>query len=145
MANKLISQNEVKTQVDKVLWHLQNYGTITSFHAYSKYRITRLASCIEILRNKRGYTINTEYVSHRLASDSLFPNAKNSKGTHAKYKYVGVNAIDSATEVIWGAVEDESKEPTEESVDSRQVDLTRTFDKQESKGNFLGRVFSKRK
>ena len=141
MANKQISQTEVKTQVDKILWHLQNHGTITSFEAYNTYRITRLASCIEILRNKRGYTINTEYVSHRLASDSLFPNAKNSKGTHAKYKYIGVNAIDNKV--------------VEQSTNSHQVDLTKTFDESEAdpndlpnlgeKTSFFSRVFTSRK
>ena len=141
MANKLISQTEVKTQVDKILWHLQNHGTITSFEAYNTYRITRLASCVEILRNKKGYTINTEYVSHTLASDSLFPNAKNSKGTHAKYKYIAVNAIDNKV--------------VEQSTNSRQVDLTKTFDELEAdpndlpnlgeKTSFFSRVFTSRK
>ena len=62
-ANKATSQsndNKSKriTQEDIVLNHLRKYGTITSFDAFEKYRITRLAVSIHSLR-KKGYNIDT--------------------------------------------------------------------------------------
>ncbi len=92
MQNKpKITSDKVKTQIDKVLWHLQNYGTITTWEAFNTYRIMRLGSIIDILRNKMDYDIETELISHTLASDSLFPNARNGKGQHAKYIYKEVH------------------------------------------------------
>ena len=41
-----IKQSEVKTQLDKVLWHLQTYGTLTTWEAFNTYRIMRLGSII---------------------------------------------------------------------------------------------------
>jgi hypothetical protein len=87
---KILATN-VSTQLDKVLWHLQKYGTLTTWEAFNTYRIMRLGSVINILRNDRGYNIETENIPHTLASDSLFPNATNGKGTHAKYHYKEVH------------------------------------------------------
>jgi len=88
MAQKItIKAYEVKTQKDKVLWHLKKHGTITTWDAFNKYRIMRLGSIMDILRNKEGYNIKTELINHTLASDALFPNAKEGKGQHAKYIY----------------------------------------------------------
>ncbi len=87
MKKTQIKQSEVKTQIDKVLWHLQTYGTLTTWEAFNTYRIMRLGSIIDILRNKQHYHIETELIGHTLASDSLFPNARNGKGQHAKYIY----------------------------------------------------------
>jgi|TARA_R110000787_G_scaffold169878_1_gene282567 hypothetical protein len=87
MKKSQIKQSEVKTQIDKVLWHLQTYGTLTTWEAFNTYRIMRLGSIIDILRNKQNYHIETELIGHTLASDSLFPNARNGKGQHAKYLY----------------------------------------------------------
>lgn len=88
---KIITQNEVVTQKDKVLWHLQTYKTLTTWEAFNNYRIMRLGAIIEILRNKQDYNIITEYIPHKLASDILFPNANNGKGIHAKYIYKEAN------------------------------------------------------
>jgi|TARA_R110000851_G_scaffold156643_3_gene299223 hypothetical protein len=74
-----------------VLWHLQKYGTLTTWEAFNTYRIMRLGSVIDILRNKLKYNIETENIQHTLASDYLFPNARNGKGTHAKYHYKEVH------------------------------------------------------
>ena len=82
-----IKQSEVKTQIEKVLWHLQKYGTITTWEAFNTYRILRLGSIINVLRNRENYFIETELIEHKLASDTLFPNARNGKGQHAKYIY----------------------------------------------------------
>lgn len=84
---QIITQTEVVTQKDKVLWHLQTYGTLTTWEAFNTYRIMRLGAIIEVLRNKQDYNITTEYIPHKLASDSLFPNATKGKGVHAKYIY----------------------------------------------------------
>lgn len=42
----------------RVLNHLKRYGSITSLVAFEDYGITRLASCINRLRNM-GYNIDT--------------------------------------------------------------------------------------
>ena len=47
------------TQYDKVLDHLKKYGTITSWVAIMRYRITRLSAVILLLRND-GYRITSE-------------------------------------------------------------------------------------
>lgn len=47
------------TKTQKVLEHLQKYGTITSLDAIKLYSATRLAAIIFQLR-KKGYDIETE-------------------------------------------------------------------------------------
>lgn len=47
------------TQVEQVAAHLEKYGTITSIEAFGLYRITRLASCIHVMRDA-GVEIETE-------------------------------------------------------------------------------------
>lgn len=42
----------------RILKHLENYGSITSFEAFELYGITRLAARVKELREK-GYDINT--------------------------------------------------------------------------------------
>ena len=48
-----------KTQLDDVLEHLKEHGSITSMEAISNYGATRLSDIIFRLR-KRGYIISTE-------------------------------------------------------------------------------------
>lgn len=48
-------------QNKKVLLHIEEHGGITSFEAFSKYRITRLASRVHDLR-QMGYPIVTSIV-----------------------------------------------------------------------------------
>ena len=50
--------NQVKTQEDAVLWHLQNKYTITSWEAIKEYGITRLAAHICNLRKKGEFIIS---------------------------------------------------------------------------------------
>lgn len=50
------------TQCERVLRHLQDFGSITSAEAISEYGIYRLASRISDLK-KRGVPIKTEMVS----------------------------------------------------------------------------------
>ena len=120
-----IKQSEVKTQIEKVLWHLQKYGTITTWEAFNTYRIMRLGSIIDVLRNKQHYHIETELIEHKLASDNLFPNARNGKGQHAKYIYKEVtnNLIGTPAFVS-------------------QKDLDK--DKKEETKSFFGKFFTKR-
>tara|TARA_R100001460_G_scaffold7790_3_gene19576 strand:- start:3315 stop:3548 length:234 start_codon:yes stop_codon:yes gene_type:complete len=47
------------TQKDKVLRHLENYGTITPLDAFRDYAIMRLSSIIFILRDE-GYNIKSD-------------------------------------------------------------------------------------
>ena len=47
------------TQCDRVLQHLEDYGTITSIEAITEYGILRLASHINDLK-RRGYNITSE-------------------------------------------------------------------------------------
>jgi len=91
--NTQISANQVVTQYDKVLWHLQQHGNITSWEAFNTYRIMRLASIINLLRRRTDNNIKTEMLPHALASDKLFPKATNGKGSHAKYSLVGYAPI----------------------------------------------------
>lgn len=49
------------TQCERILRHLEDYGSITSLEAMSGYGIMRLASRINDLR-KRGYPIVTETI-----------------------------------------------------------------------------------
>ena len=47
------------TQVEQIAAHLEKYGSITSIEAFGLYRITRLASCIHVMRDA-GVEIETE-------------------------------------------------------------------------------------
>jgi hypothetical protein len=47
------------SQEKKVLKHLQEHGSITSWEAIHRYKVTRLSSVIHILRHKRGCNIVT--------------------------------------------------------------------------------------
>lgn len=58
----IIREHEVKTQMDAVLWHLQNHGCITSWEAIKEYGATRLSAIIYNLRHNRGYNIGGEDV-----------------------------------------------------------------------------------
>ena len=53
-----ISQNEVKSQSDAILWHLKNYGSITSYEAIKEYGATRLSAII-FNHRKEGYDIDS--------------------------------------------------------------------------------------
>lgn len=48
-----------KTKTNQILNHLQQYGTITSWQAFTNYGATRLSAIIFVLR-KRGYDIKTK-------------------------------------------------------------------------------------
>lgn len=49
-------------QTERILRHLREYGSITTYEAFSEYGITRLASRICDLR-KAGYDIRGEFVT----------------------------------------------------------------------------------
>jgi hypothetical protein len=53
---------EAKTQMEEVEMHLNQFGSITSWHAFSRYGITRLSSYILRLR-KKDWNIETENVT----------------------------------------------------------------------------------
>ena len=53
-----ISESEIKTQRDAILWHLATYGSITSWEAIKEYGATRLSAIIFNLRNE-GYQIDS--------------------------------------------------------------------------------------
>lgn len=52
-----------RTQVTSILEHLMAYGSITSWEAIQRYRITRLSAIIYILK-KMGYKITTAFESN---------------------------------------------------------------------------------
>ena len=56
-----ITDTEVKTQKDAILWHLANYGQITSWESIQQYGATRLADIIYKLR-KEGYHIEATII-----------------------------------------------------------------------------------
>ena len=53
-----ISEQQVKSQSDAVLWHLKTYGSITSYEAIKEYGATRLADII-FKHKKNGYAIDS--------------------------------------------------------------------------------------
>lgn len=77
-----IKQEDVKTQRDAILWHLQNYGSITSWQAIKNYGVTRLAAIVSELK-KRGHNIDSEKMVQR--------NRFNHKVTFSKYVYPDFN------------------------------------------------------
>lgn len=56
-----ITKDQIKTGKDAILWHLKNYGHITSLEAIQHYGVTRLASIIWYLKEE-GYNIHSEDV-----------------------------------------------------------------------------------
>jgi len=57
MKRIIITEGEVKTQRDAVLWHLKTYGNIISWEAIKEYGATRLSAIIFNLRNE-GYQLD---------------------------------------------------------------------------------------
>jgi hypothetical protein len=53
-----IKSHEVKSQSDAILWHLKQYGSITSYEAIKEYGATRLSSII-FNHRKDGYNIDS--------------------------------------------------------------------------------------
>tara|TARA_R100000908_G_C3749288_1_gene144106 strand:- start:347 stop:625 length:279 start_codon:yes stop_codon:yes gene_type:complete len=53
-----ITEKEVKSQSDAVLWHLKTYGSITSYEAIKEYGATRLSAII-FNHRKEGYDIDS--------------------------------------------------------------------------------------
>ena len=64
------------TQVDMVLKHMQEEGSINTWKAIQEYGCTRLSSKIHLLRQK-GYKISKKTIS--------FINRYGKKGTYAEY------------------------------------------------------------
>lgn len=64
------------TQKEKVLKHLKEHGSITSWEAITKYHATRLSDIIFKLR-EQGYDIET--INEKNADGA---------GTHARYKFI---------------------------------------------------------
>lgn len=55
---------ELKSHYDRILRHLRDYGSITSFEAFKEYGNTRLSATIFLLR-KDGYNISSNKVAYR--------------------------------------------------------------------------------
>jgi len=53
-----ITEGEVKSQSDAILWHLKTYGSITSYEAIKEYGATRLSAII-FNHRKEGYDIDS--------------------------------------------------------------------------------------
>ena len=49
------------TQLNLVLQHLKEHGSITSFEAFRLYGATRLSAIIHTLRHREGYNIVSHY------------------------------------------------------------------------------------
>lgn len=64
------------TQVDRVLRHLQQYGSITSLESFREYGITRLSAVIFILK-EQNYEFDEEWITK--------PNRYGKKTTFKKY------------------------------------------------------------
>lgn len=74
-----IAESEVKTQKGAIMWHLQEYGSITSWEAIQEYGATRLSAIIFNLRAE-GYNI----VSDDFKKTTRFGRSV----TLARYRYV---------------------------------------------------------
>jgi len=72
-----------KTQKDRVLQHLREFGSITSWEAIKEYGCTRLADVI--FRLKDEYTIGVEMLSST--------NRFGDKVRYAKYSLVGKKVL----------------------------------------------------
>jgi hypothetical protein len=86
-----ITSGEVKSQSDAILWHLKQYGSITSYEAIKEYGATRLSAII-FNHRKEGYDIS----SMPLIKKTRF--GRNT--TIAKYIYVAPPA-QLIQEVLW--------------------------------------------
>mgnify|MGYP001062151301 FL=1 len=86
-----ITSGEVKSQSDAILWHLKQYGSITSYEAIKEYGATRLSAII-FNHRKEGYDIS----SMPLVKKTRF--GRNT--TIAKYIYVPPPA-QLIQEVLW--------------------------------------------
>ena len=64
------------TQVDRVLRHLQQYGSITSLESFREYGFTRLSAVIFILK-EQNYEFDEEWITK--------PNRYGEKTTFKKY------------------------------------------------------------
>lgn len=53
------------TQREKIERHLNDYGNITSWEAFTNYGITRLSAIIYILKHHKGYKFNDEWVNKK--------------------------------------------------------------------------------
>ena len=86
-----ITSGEVKSQSDAILWHLKQYGSITSYEAIKEYGATRLAHII-FKHRKEGYDIS----SIPLVKKNRF--GRNT--TIAKYIYIAPPA-QLMQEILW--------------------------------------------
>ena len=86
-----ITSGEVKSQSDAILWHLKQYGSITSYEAIKEYGATRLSAII-FNHRKEGYDIS----SMPLIKKTRF--GRNT--TIAKYIYVAPPA-QLIQEILW--------------------------------------------
>jgi len=86
-----ITEKEVKSQSDAVLWHLKTYGSITSYEAIKEYGATRLSAII-FNHRKEGYNID----SMPLTKKTRF--GRNT--TIAKYIYIAP-AQELIQEMLW--------------------------------------------
>tara|TARA_R100001463_G_scaffold39868_2_gene85117 strand:+ start:1318 stop:1566 length:249 start_codon:yes stop_codon:yes gene_type:complete len=59
-----ITEGQVKSQSDAVLWHLKTYGSITSYEAIREYGATRLAAII-CNHRKDGYNIDSQSLKRK--------------------------------------------------------------------------------
>ena len=53
-----ITESQVRSQSDAILWHLKTYGSITSYEAIREYGATRLSAII-FNHRKEGYNIDS--------------------------------------------------------------------------------------
>lgn len=69
----IISKEDYKNQKQLILEHIKKYGNISTLEGYNKYKIMRVGSVINILRNE-GYNIIT-----------IMEYNKNKKKRYARY------------------------------------------------------------
>ena len=91
-----ITQSEIKTQKDEILYHLKIYGSITSWTAIQDYGATRLSAIIYDFRNQ-GYQIDSIEIpwTTRLG--------RNTTITEYKYYEPAKKKWDDNAPAIWNA------------------------------------------
>lgn len=87
-AKKYILLGDIYNQVDAVLYHLQQEGSITSMDGFTQWGITRMSAVIHTLRHRHKIAIESE--------DLTIKNRFGHETTFSKYKLAKVNPAPQA-------------------------------------------------
>jgi predicted transcriptional regulator len=86
-------KEELMTQIEQVIEHLEDYGSISREYAWSEYKIKRLGAVIHELK-ERGYLFNTretntDYIYTLTDEGAIVPKEERKSVVKKKYKFMG--------------------------------------------------------